>query len=110
MIRDLSGDLEHWLLLGETRSALDVAVELKADLRRDGPGFDRLRRAFVGLLGRRGYLVSTPEEIRSSIAEIRDVGPGFDLYDLLEALAALDVAVLPESRCSCDRHPEGGKP
>lgn len=111
--------------LGETRSATAAAAELEADLRRQGRNgveFDRLRRAFVDLLGRRGYLVGTPEELAGSIAEIREVGAGFDLYDLAETLATVDATATeclkparlrhwPElapfvPRCRCGKHPE----
>lgn len=129
VIRDLSADLEYWMKVGETRPAVAAAVELEADLRRaghNGIGFDRLRHAFVGLLGRRGYLVGTPEELKSSISEILNLGVGFDLYDLSQALAAVDAVAaeclnpagerhLPElttfvPSCRCGKHPEGGKP
>ena len=93
----------------------------------DGVAFGRLRSSFLALLGRRGYLVKSPEEVARSIREIRDIGPGFDLYDLAEALAACDVAAhdclnlspnppLPEldvfrKRCGCGgRNSKGAGP
>ncbi len=114
--------------LGETRSAVVAAAELEAEFRRgqNGVEFERLRRAFLELLGRRGYLVGTPGELAGSMAEILAVGTGFDLYDLAETLAALDATATecrqptrarhwPElkpfvSRCRCGGHAEGGKP
>jgi hypothetical protein len=39
------------------------------------------------LLGKRGYFVATPGQVVKSLEEIRDVGEGFDLYDLVASMA-----------------------
>jgi hypothetical protein len=65
---------------------------------RDGEALDgtRLRgvwEAFAQLLHHRGYFVSTSDETGRSLREIREVGEGFDLFDLARALARLDLTV-----------------
>jgi hypothetical protein len=124
-----SVDLERWMGLGETGPALTAAVRLQEALHRSqdsGADLDRLRHAYVALLERRGYRVGSPEALVAAIEEIRDVGPGFDLFDLSEALAAVDAAAaecrwtssprrLPELRpfvpeCRCGHSPKGGTP
>src|SRR5579864_8438207 len=45
---------------------------------------------FVRLLHRRGYFVSSPHLLGVALQEIREMGPGFDLYDLATALARCD--------------------
>jgi len=63
---------------GDTAAAETAALALPA-----GPlPRARIRRAFVALMGRRGYFVSTPRELAASLEEIREVGEGFDLFDL----------------------------
>src|SRR5207249_680349 len=52
----------------------------------------RMWRCFKQLLKKRGYFVSTPAEIETSLAEIEAVGEGFDLYDLARRLAQFDGA------------------
>jgi hypothetical protein len=83
------------LLRGEAREGAETARRLGEALHRqeaDVAGLERLRGAFLDLLRERGYFVKTPEDVATSVREIRDVGPGFDLYDLSDALAACDVA------------------
>lgn len=46
--------------------------------------------SFLKCLDRRGYFVSTSEEIAASLNEIRDVGAGFDLYEMARAMAQFD--------------------
>ena len=125
MNQDVADDLERWLKLGEARSAAVAAVHLESAMRRSGRngiGFERLRDAYMALLDRRGFLVRTPEELSRTIREIQDVGAGFDLYDLSEALAGVDAASteclnlarerhFPElrpfvPRCRCGHHKE----
>jgi hypothetical protein len=52
--------------------------------------------AFTRLLHRRGYWVTPPADLDASLREIREMGSGFDLYELLGALAAFDFG--PASR------------
>ncbi len=115
--------------LAEVRSAVLAAVGLEAALRRTGRNevdLDRIRDAYLRLLERRGFRVGSPEELSRSLAEIRDVGSGFDLYDLSEALAGVDAAAsgtlapskarhLPElasfvPSCRCGGRSQGGAP
>jgi hypothetical protein len=99
--------LEHWMSLAEVRPAVSAAIRLESALRRtrrNGIGLDRLRSAFVRLLERRGFLVGSPDDLSRSIAEIRDVGIGFDLYDLSEALAGVDAAAAECVKASKVRH------
>ncbi|HEX7901843.1 MAG TPA: hypothetical protein VF950_29060 [Planctomycetota bacterium] len=72
---------------GDVRKAVEAARRLGTA---DG-GLEEVRGAFLALLDQRGYFVGTSEQIDASLREIQDVGPGFDLYDLAEALAARDV-------------------
>ena len=69
---------------GDVRGAVEAARRLGGALR-GGPA-NGLRRAYLELLDQRGYFVRTPEQIAASIREIREVGPGFDLYELSDAL------------------------
>ena len=77
----------------ELRGLIESLEELDSD------GFDLpdFRTSFVRLLGRRGYFVSTPAEIKASLTDIRRIGPGFDLYDLAEALANYDAVLMAQS-------------
>lgn len=78
---------------GETRPAIDAARRLEREVHGGGPGagaLEGLRDAFFALLDLRGYFVRTAAEVSEAIREIREVGAGFDLYDLAEALAACD--------------------
>ena len=97
----------------------------------DGPPPDattlkRLWGSFQSLLQRRGYFVDNPAEFEASLKEIEDLGEGFDLHDLVRALARYDAALsecgsrrLPRRfpqirhfapRCECGRHPKEGEP
>lgn len=84
------------------------------------PDFKGAWDAFLRLLFRRGFFTSTSEEMRESLKEIREVGDGFDLYELAKAMARCDVTLLeclgrakarffPElapfcEKCDCLRH------
>jgi len=52
---------------------------------------DRAWEAFKHLLDRRGYYVATPAQLAESLAEIKAIGRGFDLYELARSLAQYDV-------------------
>lgn len=86
-------DIEELLALGKTRAAVEAASGLS-----NGAAAGRLRHAFLDLLQRRGYFVGSPDELARSILEIRDVGAGFDLYDLSAALADLVPDLAPFRR------------
>jgi hypothetical protein len=117
---------------GDTVTAIAECRTLGRALWDGKPGrisLDEIGEAFRTLLHRRGYFVSTPSDLASSLLEIHVLGEGFDLYDLAQALAALDTIVvgclklapgpnLPElrafaSRCPCGHHSQdsstGGK-
>jgi hypothetical protein len=89
--------LRH-LAEGETRLAIQDAVGLEQRLRREGKnGFPRTkaREGFLDLLKRRGYFIDTPLELKASLQEIRNVGEGFDLYDLAAQLERVKPGLLP---------------
>ena len=67
---------------GDVRGAIEAARRLGEAL----PWGNGLRGAFLALLDQRGYFVKSPEQVAASIREIRDMGPGFDLYELSDAL------------------------
>ena len=93
----MAADLSKWMNLGDTGPAIAAASHLDAALHKSrsiGTHFGIPRQAFLTLLCRRGYLVGTPEEVARSIREIYEIGPGFDLYSLSEALAACDLALV----------------
>lgn len=72
---------------GEAREAVEAARELGDSLHRlDDGDVERLRAAYLSLLCLRGYFVRTPEDVAASLREIKNVGPGFDLFDLFDAL------------------------
>lgn len=119
-VRRLFGALEE-AATGPALSAIEqLTLELR-ETRSDGEGLQAAWDAFLGLLERRGFFVSTPDQVATSLDEIRDVGPGFDLYELAAGMAGYDSAAvdclgLRESRlfprltrfarpCSCGRHP-----
>lgn len=65
---------------------------------------------FLQLLKRRGYFVNHPAETRTSLEEIRAMGPGFDLYDLALSLSRCDAALAshlntPASKVFPELHP-----
>lgn len=109
---------------GDTVRAIASARDLAAALweRKLGEAAaDGLQAAFHALLHRRGYFVSTPAALATTLGEIRVLGEGFDLYDLARQLAALDTVateclhlarqpLFPElrafaPRCPCGQHP-----
>jgi hypothetical protein len=49
--------------------------------------------SFVNRLHWRGFLTESPEQLASTLSEIRELGSGFDLFDLARAIARYDVAV-----------------
>ena len=67
---------------GDVRGAIEEARRLGDAL----PRGNGLLGAFLVLLDQRGYFVKSPEQIAASLREIRDMGPGFDLYELSDAL------------------------
>lgn len=82
---------------GETGPAIEAARRLGRRIHEssdDDGGLEDVRPAFLALLDLRGYLVRTAEDLAGAIQEIRDVGPGFDLYDLSAELCALDDAAV----------------
>lgn len=109
---------------GETARAIATARDLTASLweRKQGEAPpSALREAFLDLLRRRGYFVSTPDEFATSLMEIESLGEGFDLHDLARQLATLDLVAsqclrltpqpqFPELHpfaplCPCGQHP-----
>lgn len=112
---------------GQTGDAADALRRLESLVRRDGKAEDvepaRLWASFRQLLHRRGYFVGTPGETGASLAEISEVGEGFDLYDLAAAIGRFDSTIteclspgterrFPElkpfaPRCDCGKHPPG---
>ncbi|MBI2899785.1 MAG: hypothetical protein HYY17_06345 [Planctomycetes bacterium] len=83
----------------ESREAADAAVvieELNAQLRKGQPTphIRKLWTSFSRLLEHRGFSASTPQEVCSSLREILDAGPGFDLFDLARAIARCDVTLM----------------
>ena len=77
---------------GEAREAVESARGLGDILHRlDDAAVEKLRAAFLSLLRVRGYFVTTPEDVAASLREIKNVGRGFDLFDLLDALGATNV-------------------
>ena len=79
-----SGDVVGALLEAERLESSPPAIPLA-----------KLRRAFAALLARRGYFVATRGELGASLEEIRDLGPGFDLYDLAARLERIRPGLLP---------------
>lgn len=109
---------------GNARGALLALRSLRNSLweRKSTPfALEGLQGPFRTLLRRRGYFVSSPSELSATLEDIRALGPGFDLYDVAEELAALDMLrteclqlssrpLFPElirfaPRCVCGRHP-----
>jgi hypothetical protein len=77
----------------EPKAATEALDRLTADLETHGVnGVDPLEMwaSFKRVLRRRGFFVSTPAETAVSLAEIKAVGPGFDLFDLARGLAQFD--------------------
>lgn len=104
----------------EAALRLSSLTEALHSSRTDGFDLDRAWEGFQRLLERRGYFVATPSQLEASLAEIKTIGPGFDLYDLARNLALYDIAttkcvgltksrVLPVLRpfartCDCSNH------
>lgn len=93
-------------LLGQAVTNMDQGLELgateafkrlEAIVRRrpsaEASAADGVWDSFVNRLHWRGFLTSTPGEVDSTLKEIRDLGPGFDLFDLARAIARYDAAV-----------------
>ncbi len=81
------------MAVGEAGAALEAVTRLEQEFRRRadrGAALPGIWDAFLGLLHRRGYRVSTEAERRDALEEIRQTGAGFDLYDLAEGLARYD--------------------
>jgi hypothetical protein len=110
-----SGEAPRAAILGRTLVA--AAWETKVQ----EPLAENLQGAYLELLRRRGYFISTPRELEESLAQIQSLGPGFDLYEVAQHLAALDTIAaeclkqipkrrFPELRafappCPCGKHP-----
>jgi hypothetical protein len=86
--------LRH-LTEGETRQAIQDLGRLEE--KRNGFPTTRVKAAFVDLLRRRGFFVDRPAELRRSLQEIREVGEGFDLFDLATRLERVKPGLLPFS-------------
>lgn len=77
----------------EPSQAAEALSTLTDALHGKGPDsldLDLAFEAFKHLLDRRGYYVATPAQLAASLAEIKAVGPGFDLYELACSLASYD--------------------
>jgi alkanesulfonate monooxygenase SsuD/methylene tetrahydromethanopterin reductase-like flavin-dependent oxidoreductase (luciferase family) len=113
---------------GDCRRAAERARSLRESLHDgtlDPSPFGDCRDAWLRLLNRRGYFVGTPAELAQSLEEIRQLGEGFDLFDLARALASSDAAatscrnsaiglLFPELAafspgCGCGRHGGNGR-
>lgn len=78
----------------EPKAAAEALERLTRDLQVHGvDGGDPLDlwNPFKRVLKRRGYYVSTPAEIATSLSEIEAIGEGFDLFDLTRGLAQYDL-------------------
>ncbi len=88
-----AGDILHALEAAEPTEAAVVLCRL-TDHVQSNPGrginLARMWSGFKRLLHRRGYFVATPAEVETTLAEIEEVGQGFDLFDLARGLANLD--------------------
>lgn len=75
-----------------------VALALLKPLFDVGPGERRIpaalrrdsRRALLTLLARRGFHTEPGPRLEASFEEIRQLGPGFDLFEVCSILAKLD--------------------
>ena|SRR5688572_29572382 len=104
----------------EPSQATEVLSRLTADLHArgvHGPQLAAMWNSFKRLLHKRGYFVTTPAQLATSLDEIAAVGEGFDLFELARNLAHYDTVrmecrgladhrVLPELKrfaptCSC---------
>lgn len=80
---------------------------------------------FLELLRRRGYFISSPQEIEGTLDEIFATGLGFDLYEVAAAIARCDLALaeclraIPDRifpsltlfapECRCENHPPSAR-
>ncbi len=94
---ELLGEATRLLSSGEAGRAGGLFDQLKDAVetydRGERRSLSSVWEPFLYLLGRRGYFVSGPTEIRRALEEILEMGPGFDLYDLAVALARCDRAL-----------------
>lgn len=77
----------------EPSQAAEALTSMTDALHGKGPDeldLDLAFEAFKHLLERRGYYVATPAQLNASLAEIKAVGAGFDLYELARSLANYD--------------------
>ena len=83
---------------GDVKEANAAIARIEGRIREDRPGealypvMGCVWNRFVSLLQRRGYFITPPGELAASLAEIRSMGEGFDLYDLSRALGRCDEA------------------
>jgi hypothetical protein len=122
----LAGEAIRFMESGEAPRVALLGRKMVAafwDTKGQEPLAGNLREAYLELLRRRGYFVSTPRELLESLGQIQSLGPGFDLYDVAQQLAALDTIAaeclkqisqrrFPEltsfaPRCPCGKHPSG---
>ena len=90
----------------EPQGAVAVTERLTAQVWKGSPDQTDLAGmwgAFMNLLRRRGYYVSTASELAGTLGEIHALGEGFDLYDLARALAELDRALADGFHLKPDR-------
>lgn len=88
----------------EPSQATEVLSRLTAELHARGVNglqLPAMWNSFKRLLHRRGYFVTTPAQLATSLDEITAVGEGFDLFELARTLAHYD-AVRMECRGLAD--------
>lgn len=94
----------HAIDAADPAEASEVLARLTAELHAHGVhgvNLTGLWNSFKRLLHRRGYFVSTPAQLATSLDEIATVGEGFDLFELARHLARYD-AVRMECRGLAD--------
>lgn len=74
----------------EATAVLDLLTEHFDTHQGHGINLARMWTSFRHLLHRRGYFVSTPAEVETTLKEVEAVGEGFDLFDLARRLAHFD--------------------
>jgi hypothetical protein len=77
----------------EPAEATAVLAQLTSELHAkgvNGVNLTGMWNSFKRLLHRRGYFVTTPAQLATSLDEIDAVGEGFDLFDLARNLARYD--------------------
>jgi len=87
---------------GDVRPAVEALRSAPPKRRESGAG---LRGAVLRVLENRGFHTRTPSALRDSLEEIHAIGPGFDLYDLCEILAARESPEIPELSLFVKEHP-----